>query len=252
MSGSCQTTFYCEGGRSTIAWMAMLLMEGGAEFGGRMSEPDLHGLEQAGGLAVRVAILPTAAAPDRNHERAGGNGIRWFRSLGASSVDLVPVIDGLSADDPALAARIRSARLIYMLGGFPGFLASTLSGSRVWQAALDASADGAVLAGSSAGAMVLCQHLYDPERQQVVPGLNVVPNACVLPHHNSFGQRWAPRLREALPGALLIGIDEQTGMLGDPAGAWTVYGAGRVTLYRAGTAERYASGEQLVLGADIR
>lgn len=232
--------------------MGVLLLEGGAEFGGKMSEPDLHALEQAGGLAARVAILPTAAAPDHNHERAGGNGMRWFRSLGASSLDLVPVINSVSADDPALAARVRSSRLIYMLGGFPGFLASTLSGSRTWQAALEAYADGAVLAGSSAGAMVLCQHLYDPERQQVVPGLNILPNACVLPHHNAFGQHWAPRLRESLPGVLLIGIDEQTGMLGDPAGPWTAYGAGRVTLYRAGAVETYASGGRFTLAADVR
>ena len=214
-----------------------------------MSEPDRRAMELAGGLAARVAILPTAAAPDRNHEYAGRNGLRWFASLGASNLDLVPVIDKRSADDPALAGRVRSARLIYMLGGFPGFLGSTLSGSRVWQAALEAYAHGAVLGGSSAGAMVLCPHLYDPEHAREVPGLNLVPNACVLPHHNSFGRNWAPSLRRALPGALLIGIDEQTGMLGDPSGSWMVYGGGQVTLYRGTTTETYSSGDQFtVLG----
>ncbi len=227
--------------------MGILLLEGGAEFGGRMAEPDRQALDRAGGLAARVAILPTAAAPDHNHERAGRNGLRWFGSLGASSLDLVPVIDKVSADDPGLAARIRSARLIYMLGGFPAFLAETLAGSRVWQAALDAFAAGAVLAGSSAGAMVLCQYLYDPERSQVLPGLNVLQNACVLPHHNGFGRRWAPLLRQALPGVLLIGIDEQTGMLGDPSASWTVHGAGKVTLYRADSTEAFAPGNEFTL-----
>src|SRR5512135_1767500 len=153
--------------------MGTLLLEGGSEFGGRMSEPDLAALNRAGGLATPVAIIPTAAAPDHNHERAGRNGLRWFGSLGASKLDLVPVIDKASADDPALAARIRAAHLIYMLGGFPGFLAETLSASRVWQAALEAYADGAILGGSSAGAMVLCQYLYDPKHSQAVAGLNV-------------------------------------------------------------------------------
>ena len=231
--------------------MSPLLLEGGAEFGGRMSEPDRQALDRAGGPDSRVAILPTAAAPDRNHERAGRNGLRWFGSLGATNLDLVPVIDRVSADDAALAARVSSARLIYMLGGFPGFLASTLTGSRVWQAALDAYAQGAVLGGSSAGAMVLCQYLYDPERSQVVPGLGVLPNACVLPHHNGFGRSWAPRLREALPGALLIGIDEQTGLLGDPASSWTVSGAGKVTLYRANSTQEYSSGEEFTLNAGM-
>src|SRR5512146_860984 len=95
------------------------LLEGGAEFGGGMSEPDLAALEQAGGLDVPVAILPTAAAPDHNEVRAGGNALRWFRSLGASQVEVVPVTDALSADDPLLARRIGRSKLIYLLGGFP-------------------------------------------------------------------------------------------------------------------------------------
>ncbi len=230
--------------------MGILLLEGGAEFGGRMSEPDLRAMELAGGLAASVAILPTAAAPDHNDQHAGRNGVRWFSSLGVSQVAVVPVIDKRSADDPALAARIRSARLIYMLGGFPGYLAATLSGSRAWQSALDAYAEGAVLGGSSAGAMVLCQHLYDPDRGQAVPGLGAIPNACVLPHHNAFGRNWAPSLLQVLPDALLIGIDEQTGMLGDPAGSWTVYGAGQVTLYRGSATRRYSPSDQFTLQSD--
>ncbi len=231
--------------------MGFLLLEGGAEFGGRMSEPDLQAIRLAGGPDSPITILPTAAAPDHNDQHAGGNGVRWFRSLGATQVELVSVIDKTSADDPALAARIRSSRLIYMLGGFPGYLAQTLSGRRVWQAALEAYADGAVLGGSSAGAMVLCQHLYDPERGRLVPGLDLLPNACVLPHHNSFGRNWAARLSKELPRALLIGIDEQTGILGDPAASWTVYGAGSVTLYRSGRSRVYSSGETLTLNEPL-
>ena len=227
--------------------MGILLLEGGAEFGGRMSEPDLRAIQLAGGPEARIAILPTAAAPDHNHERAGRNGLRWFESLGASRLDLVPVIDRASAADPALAARIRSARLIYMLGGFPGYLAETLVGSRVWQAALDAYAEGAVVGGSSAGAMVLCQHLYDPERGKPLPGLNLLTNACVLPHHNAFGRSWAPRLAGALPGVTLVGIDEQTGILENPPGTWSVYGAGQVALYRGATPSLYSSGETFEL-----
>lgn len=220
--------------------MGILLLEGGSEFGGRMSEPDLHAIQQAGGFDAPIAILPTAAAPDHNHERAGRNGLRWFSSLGASRVDVIPIIDKATADDPALAERVRRARLLYMLGGFPGYVAKTLSGSLAWQAALDAYKDGAIMGGSSAGAMVLCQHLYDPEDGQVVPGLDLVPNACVLPHHNAFGKSWAARLAESLPEAILVGIDEKTGILGDPAGAWTVYGAGQVTLYHLGTVRTYS------------
>ena len=223
--------------------MGILLLEGGAEFGGLMSEPDLRAIELAGGREASIAILPTAAAPDHNNERAGRNGQRWFELLGATHVDVVPVIDKSSASDPALAARIRVACLIYMLGGFPGYLAKTLAGSPAWQAALDAFADGAVLGGSSAGAMVLCQHLYDPEGGSATQGLDLVPNVCLLPHHNQFGKSWAGRLGGALPQAVLVGIDEQTGMLNDASGAWTVYGGGKVTVYRSGKTEVHGRGE---------
>jgi cyanophycinase len=223
-----------------------IVLEGGAEFGGRMSEPDLRALELAGGPAAPVRILPTAAAPDHNHQRAGGNGVRWFRSLGATDVETVFVIDRDSAADPSLAASLRAARLIYLLGGFPRHLGETLADSAAWQAVLEAHADGAVIAGSSAGAMVLCEHYYDPYEQKLLPGLNLVPGACVLPHYNRSGKGWAAQLAGRLPDAVLIGIDEQTGMAASD-GTWTVSGAGTVTLLRGGEAQVHACGESFVL-----
>ena len=106
---------------------------------------------------------------------------------------------------------------------------------------------GAVIAGSSAGAMVLCQYYYDPSQRRVVNGLNLVPNACVLPHHNTFGKNWARQLSALLPGVVLLGIDERTGMLDEDGTerktGWRVYGQGSVSVYRAGEPAIYASGE---------
>lgn len=60
--------------------MGNLLLEGGAEFGGQMSSPDLRAIELAGGFDAPICILPTAAAPDNNHKRAGENGVRWLKA----------------------------------------------------------------------------------------------------------------------------------------------------------------------------
>ena len=195
-----------------------LLLEGGAEFGGAMRAPDLKAIELAGGLDAPIRIIPTAAAPDKNHQRAGGNGVRWFESLGARDVSAVPLIDPQSANDPAVVDALRAAKLIYMLGGFTHYLAQTLLGSNAWNAVLDAWENRAVIAGSSAGAMVMCEYYYDPGRGRVERGLNLVPNACVLPHHNTFGKSWVGKLRQLLPDATLLGIDERTGMLTDGEG----------------------------------
>lgn len=222
--------------------MGYLLLEGGAEFGGRMRDPDLKAIELAGGVDAPIRIIPTAAAPDNNHQRAGNNGIRWFQSLGAKNVGSLPLIDKASANDKEIAKSLREAKLVYMLGGFTGYLGETLKGSLAWQATLEAYAKDAVIAGSSAGAMVMCEFYYDPSRGQVIEGLNLVPNALVLPHHNTFGKSWASRLLE-LTRVTLIGIDEQTGMLEDSAGMWTVHGAGSVTLYRNQKVEIYEAGK---------
>ena len=221
--------------------MGYLLLEGGSEFGGGMRQPDLRAIELAGGFEAPIRIIPTAAAPDNNHERAGNNGVRWFESLGAKNVLSLPLVDQISANDENIAASLREARLIYMLGGFPGYLWETLKGSLVWEAVLEAYRGGAVVAGSSAGAMVMCEFYYDPRQGQVVAGLNLVRSSIVLPHHNTFGKSWASRLLE-ISQVELIGIDEQTGMIGDGTGAWSVYGAGDVTLYRNHQVEIHPSG----------
>lgn len=224
-----------------------LVLQGGSEFNGMMRRSDLRALELAGGPNAKVAIIPTAAAPDNNHERAGTNGLKWFQSLGANKVVVLPLIDRDSAEDATITAQLHRSRLIYLLGGFPGYLAQTLAGSAGWRAICQALDQSAVLAGSSAGAMVMCSHFYDPGRQQVCNGLGLLPNLCVLPHHDTFGHQWAQSLQKALPQTTLIGIDEQTGVINDgDSGRWTVYGGG-VTLYQGVDKRIYTTGMTLTL-----
>lgn len=213
--------------------MGYLLLEGGAEFGGRMRDPDLKAMELAGGFDAPIRIIPTAAAPDNNHQRAGNNGIHWFQSLGAKDLLSVPLLSKIKADDKNIAKTLRQAKLIYMLGGFTHYLGQTLKDSLAWEAVLEAYQNGAVVAGSSAGAMVMCQFYYDPGAGGVHDGLNLLPNSLVLPHYNTFGKSWAPKLLKKIPGVTLIGVDEQTGMIDDGENnSWNIYGRGAVTLYQ--------------------
>ena len=224
--------------------MGFLLLEGGAEFGGRMRDPDLRALTLAGGFDAPLRIVPAAASPDRNHLRAGGNGVRWFKSLGARDVESLLLIDKPSANNDAIAKSLREAKLIYLLGGFTHYLGQTLKDSLAWKAALEAYQNGAVIAGSSAGAMVMCKFYYDPYQGKIHEGLNLVSNSLVLPHHNTFGRGWASSLLKQIPNVTLIGIDEQTGILNDGNdGMWNVYGAGEVTLYRGRQVEKYKAGK---------
>jgi cyanophycinase len=94
----------------------------------------------------------------------------------------------------------------------------------------------------------LCEHYFDQASGQVMPGLNLLPGYCVLPHHDTFGKSWAPQLTRLMPSACLIGIDEETGLLNDgPSGEWTVYGKGAVTVYSSGGQTVLIHGQRLVL-----
>lgn len=242
-----------------------ILLAGGAEFGGRMAEVDQRAFTLAGGYDIPVVIIPAAAAPDNNHQRAGANGVHWFAGLGGRRVALLPIIDPASAANPDYVSHLAKAGFIYLLGGFPGHLWRTLQSSPAWQAILEAYQGGAVIGGSSAGAMVLCQHFYDPYNESVREGLNLIRSTCILPHHNNFGKRWARKLMKLLPDILLLGIDEGTGVLDDGSkpggitgskdfslggntGEWNVYGAGSVTLYRQGDISIFRSGDKFNLG----
>ena len=233
--------------------MGFVLLEGGREFNAGMAAADERAMAVCGGRAQPVRIIPAAAAPDNNHGRAAANGVGWFQSLGAADVRAIDIIDRASADRPDLAEEIECARLVFMLGGFTRYLAETLSESLAWQAMVSAHRAGAVIAGSSAGAMVLCEHYFDPNSGNVLPGLHLLSKVCVLPHHDTFGKDWAPRLTRLLPGALLIGIDEETGLLNDgPEGQWTVYGKGAVTVYEPDSRAVFQHGQRFVLPIEIK
>jgi cyanophycinase len=225
-----------------------ILLEGGAEFGGRMAEPDKRAIELAGGFEAPICIIPAAAAPDNNHQRAGQTGIRWFKHLGAREVTLLSLIDQISANQANLAASLINSRLIYLLGGFPRYLEQTLAGSLGWQAILEAYQAGAVVGGSSAGAMVLGQHYYDPTMKRVFEGLKLLSRVCIIPHYNASGRSVVSHLLALLPEDVIIGIDEQTGLIDDGAdGKWNVYGKGSITLYRNGEGNVYRPGETFSL-----
>ena len=106
--------------------------------------------------APRAVFLPTASAEEgedtvRYWLELGG---RHFERLGVEPVPLA-VLTREDASREELAALVAGAGLVYLSGGNPGYLASTLRGTVVWAAILAAWHAGAALAGCSAGACAL-------------------------------------------------------------------------------------------------
>ena len=224
--------------------MGILLLEGGCEFQGDMEAPDRKALALAGGKNAKVVIIPTAAAPDNNSRHVGNNALDWFRTLGARNISALPIIDKASANDPELSAELDRANLIYMLGGFPGYLEHTLRKTRCFDALWRAYEKGAILAGSSAGAMVLCDWYFDPTVKEIKKGFGVLKDAILIPHHDTFGHSWHSLYLDNISGIRCIGIDEQTGMMKQADHhSWTVYGKGGVTLYLKTSETTYRTGQ---------
>jgi cyanophycinase len=185
-------------------------------------------LEASGGR--NVLVLPTAAAYE-HPEKAVAVAEAWFSKLGASTRGLM-VLRRSDAQLPENAQVVRSSRFVYLGGGSPMHLRSVLKSSAVWEALLEAWRDGAVVAGSSAGAMVLTDPMVDPRGGALTVGLGMVEQLAVVPH---FGHENAEKVHRSIalaaPGLPVVGIPERTALIRDPEGSWRQSGAGEVQVF---------------------
>ena len=202
-------------------------------------------LDAAGVRQPSLLVVPTAAARE-NPSMAAANGVAYFSELGARASALM-VLDAAQAEDEELLAPVDSADVIYLTGGSPAHLLEVLAGSAFLGKIRHALDRGAVLAGSSAGAMVLGPWMRSGGWK---PALGIAPEVAVLPHHERTDPAAvAKELAEsAPPGVAVLGIDGRTGCLGGPT-EWRVVGAGAVTVYHGGRWRRHGPGEIVELPA---
>ncbi|MGK2851347.1 MAG: Type 1 glutamine amidotransferase-like domain-containing protein [Candidatus Limnocylindrales bacterium] len=223
---------------------------GAGEFLPVMDAFDAELLASTGRARPRVVILPTASYPDGDEvfARWAAMGVAHFSALGAE-VEPVLVRDRPGADDPAAAQAIGEADLVYLSGGKPGYLLGVLAGSAVGRSLAEAHERGAVLAGCSAGAMVLAGRTFD-FRMRLAPwpvrwrdGLGFAPGVSVVPHYDAWPEPLSALIAlQAARGGVVLGIDEETAVVGRD-GAWQVHGRSRVTVWRGRHRERFRAGE---------
>ncbi|HET8626948.1 MAG TPA: Type 1 glutamine amidotransferase-like domain-containing protein [Thermomicrobiales bacterium] len=228
-----------------------LVLAGSGEFTPAMTRVDEELLRHTPGAPPAVAIVPTASGLEGDVPDGWiARGVAHFRALGCAAYG-VRVLDRAGAEDPAHAAALARADLIYLSGGNPGYLVATLRDSPAWSAIVAAWERGAALAGSSAGAMALGGST--PVRRERgadalatwESALGLAPAIGVLPHYDRWGrERAAPRLAAAPAGLTILGIDEDTVVLG-VSGAALVLGRGTVTVWRDGASRVYRAGETL-------
>ena len=222
-----------------------LALVGGDEFRRGCESMDEAILAATGKPTPVALIIPTAAASERP-DLAAQNGVRHFASLGADAHPLM-ALDRKDAMSDALASEIESADLVYLTGGNPAHLLETLSESALLDSIVAALDRGAVLAGSSAGAMVMGSWM---RFREWLRALGIAKGVATLPHHErSDPDSTLRELISAAPGDLnaVLGVDGRCGVLSGPDG-WTALGPGNVTVYRNGSWRRFTNGDTFTIG----
>jgi len=207
-----------------------LALIGGGEFSEGCSF-DAALLEASG--ASEVLVLPTGAAYEHPH-RLVEQAVGWFDRLGvvARGLDVLARPDALSAEH---AEAVAASRFTYLVGGSPMHLRSVLKDSPVWDALVAAWQGGGTLAGSSAGAQVLCDPMVDPRGGAFTLGLGLLQGVAVIPAHDTWSEDAAHRTLKMSPAALVLaGVDSRTALIREPDGSWRADGAGSVAVFLGG------------------
>jgi cyanophycinase len=197
---------------------------------------------------ARVVVLPTASAPDGDGvpERWASMGVEHFAQLGVTAEPIM-LLNRTDAENTDISARIANANFIYFSGGKPRYLLETLQGTRSWQAILDAYAAGGIIAGCSAGAMVLGGEIFDfPQVWRTIPALGLVPGIAVIPHFDELPALMVHTITRGKRKKTVVGIDGKTALVGS-GHQWIVYGRGGVTVFNKLGNQRYSEGEDVPL-----
>ncbi|GAB4144517.1 MAG: hypothetical protein Fur0021_01160 [Candidatus Promineifilaceae bacterium] len=189
----------------------------------------------------RVVCLPTAAGTE-GAERIdywSTLGVAHFTRLGATAA-AVPIIDRASAHDQTLAQQIRQANFVYLSGGKPDYLYHTLANSPAWAAIETVLAGGGVLAGCSAGAMIMGEKFFGFPGWK--DGFGYLSGVTIIPHFEEIPATMLQPIRLLAGRKLtLVGIEGNTCLVQD-GDQYQVLGAGGVTVWNATRKTRYTAG----------
>jgi cyanophycinase len=192
----------------------------------------------AAGEPEEVRVVPTAVVQNGSVSGAMSLARAYFgRRLGRRVVE-VKLHRRSDASRNDVVETLRTSPMTYLLGGDPGYLLDALLGTPAWAALRAAHREGGGLAGSSAGAMVLCESILlrsrnpSPSRRHARDALALLPGVVLIPHLARFGSGWLEAARREANGRDIVGLDESTGLV--HGGTWTAHGPGEVKLWRHG------------------
>jgi cyanophycinase len=241
-----------------------LALVGSGEYLPQMEETDRFLLDTLGRPpAARVVVIPTASALELGMpEHWNTLGVAHFRALGAQ-VTPVMLLTRDDAHDQQLLADLRGADMYYFSGGNPEHVIEMLRDTPAWQIIRAGYESGAVLAGCSAGAMMLggytlsVRAVMRGQPPRWLPALGIAPGIVLMPHFDrvadyASAEMFRDILATAPASTTLVGVDEDTALVyvpGEPELRWRVIGQQTVSVFDGeGGRSIYRSGDVLPLG----
>ncbi len=209
---------------------------GGAE--DKLRDPEIlkRFVRICGGKRARLAIIPTAS----EMRDTGTRYAKVFEEIGVREVRVYPFANREDCEREDQLEELTESDGVFLTGGNQLRLSTTLGGTRAAQALRRMNADGVHIAGTSAGAGFLSEHMIafgeeglSPRADMVTlaPGLGLT-NRVILDHHFTRRERLG-RLMTALgynPFAVGVGLDEDTAAFIGPDDTLEVAGSGALTI----------------------
>lgn len=193
----------------------------------------------SGGGDASIVVIPTASKLADTGDRY----VRIFRELGAAESSVIDFDTRRDCDEQGRLDRLEDASGIFLTGGNQLRLTTIIGGTPVAKRIRGRNAEGVHVAGTSAGASFLSEHMIafgaegsSPHAGKVTlaPGLGLT-NRFIIDQH--FRQRdRLGRLLTALaynPYAHGIGLDENTAAFIGPDNRLEVEGSGAITIVDA-------------------
>ncbi len=199
-----------------------------------------HVVREAGGTNAKIVVIPTASSIP---VEVGENYLNAFSKLNCTNVHILDIRSKEDSEKESSIKMIESADCILFSGGNQSKITDKIGGTTIHKILVDRyqNEEGFVIAGTSAGAMVMATEMiaggsatesFIKGAVNMYKGLNLIPELIIDTHFIQRGR--FGRQSEAVakfPKLIGLGLAEDTGLIIKNGNDCTVIGSGMVIVF---------------------
>ena len=199
-----------------------------------------HVVKEAGGIEANIVVIPTASSIP---VEVGENYMDAFTKLGCKNVTVLDIRSKEDSEKEDSISLIKNANCVMFSGGDQSKITDKIGGTTIHTILADRykNEEGFVIAGTSAGAMMMSKEMiaggsaseaFIKGAVNMYYGLNLIPELIIDTHFIRRGR--FGRQSEAVaknPNLIGFGLAEDTGMIIKNGNDCTVIGSGMVIVF---------------------